>query len=123
MVKALEGLSGIEKTMAIFAEKNAIVRYDPASVNLDQIFQVLLKAGYVASVAESDKQDGGLLAPHASEKTVFQKDDLVCFCFGYTRNDIEQDYINDGRSKIMERIASEKKAGGCDCAVKNSKGC
>ena len=122
MVKALEGLSGIEIVVASFAEKNAVVRYDPASVNLDQIFQVLLKAGYVASVAESDKQASDIFNPLASEKIVFQKDDLVCFCFGYTRNDIEQDYINDGRSLIMERIAAEKKAGGCDCAVKNPKG-
>jgi len=122
VANALEGLSGIEKTVASFAEKNAVVYYDPASITLDQIFQALLKAGYVASIAESDKQAPDSFNPLASEKTVFQKDDLVCFCFGYTRNNIEQDYINNGQSLIMARIAAEKKAGACDCAVKNPEG-
>jgi hypothetical protein len=46
----------------------------------------------------------------------------ICYCFGYTRRDIEQDLINNGRSLILEKILAEKKAGGCDCAAKNPKG-
>jgi len=49
-------------------------------------------------------------------------DDLICYCFEYTTGDIEQDYINNGRSLILEKIAAEKKTGGCDCAIKNPKG-
>lgn len=48
--------------------------------------------------------------------------DLICYCFEYTRQDIERDFLQNGRSSIMERITAEKKAGGCDCADKNPKG-
>jgi NAD(P)H-nitrite reductase large subunit len=51
----------------------------------------------------------------------FQDDALVCYCFNYTKKQIENDYAKHGRSTILEKIASEKKAGGCDCAVKNPK--
>jgi hypothetical protein len=48
---------------------------------------------------------------------------LVCWCFGYTGEDIERDMLeNAGRSTIMERIIAEKKAGACRCAEKNPKG-
>ncbi len=50
------------------------------------------------------------------------KDDLICYCFGYTVADIEQDFIKNGRSLMVEKIAGEKKAGGCDCTNKNPKG-
>ena len=52
----------------------------------------------------------------------FQHDELVCYCFEYTRNDIERDYLKNGRSMIMEHITSEKRAGGCHCAEKHPKG-
>jgi hypothetical protein len=42
----------------------------------------------------------------------------ICYCFGYTRRDIEQDFITNNRSLILEKILAEKKAGGCDCAAK-----
>ena len=57
------------------------------------------------------------------EKEEFRDDDLVCYCFGYTKKDIEQDYRKNRRSTILEKIAVEKKAGLCDCAQKNPKGC
>ncbi len=60
--------------------------------------------------------------PFISEKEAFRKEDLVCFCFGYTRNDIEQDYLKNGYSAIMTEIANEKKTGGCDCTTQNPKG-
>jgi len=47
---------------------------------------------------------------------------LICYCFGYTASDIEEDVMKNGRSVIMERILSEKKAGGCQCHVKNPRG-
>jgi len=59
---------------------------------------------------------------HFQEINESKDDDLVCYCFEYTRKDIEKDYLKNGRSKILEKIISEKKAGGCDCAKKNPKG-
>lgn len=48
--------------------------------------------------------------------------DLVCYCFHYTRKQIEKDYLYHRRSMILEKIILEKKTGGCDCAQKNPKG-
>jgi hypothetical protein len=47
---------------------------------------------------------------------------LICYCFGYTVSDIERDFLVNGKSTIMEKIMSEKKAGECQCATKNPKG-
>ncbi|MEN8233196.1 MAG: hypothetical protein ABFR35_11055 [Thermodesulfobacteriota bacterium] len=35
----------------------------------------------------------------------------VCFCFGYSEIDLEQDIISHGKSTIIEKIGAEKKAG------------
>ena len=56
------------------------------------------------------------------EPALFEPNELVCYCFGYSRAAIEQDYLQNGRSLILEEIATAKKAGGCDCAHKNPKG-
>lgn len=56
------------------------------------------------------------------ETSEFKDDDRVCYCFGYTRKDIEKDYLTNCRSTIAEKITSEKKAGGCDCAQKHPNG-
>ena len=47
--------------------------------------------------------------------------EIICYCFGYSIEDIRDDVLKKGRSLIMERIAAEKKTGGCDCATKNPK--
>jgi hypothetical protein len=57
-----------------------------------------------------------------AEKKEALASDLICYCFGYTRRDIEQDFLKNGRSLILEKISAEKKTGGCDCAAKNPKG-
>lgn len=41
----------------------------------------------------------------------FKDNDLVCYCFEYTREDIERDYLDNGRSLIIEKIAFEKRPG------------
>jgi hypothetical protein len=51
----------------------------------------------------------------------FQDDELVCYCFKYTKSLIVSDYVENRRSIILEKIASEKKAGGCDCVIRNPK--
>jgi len=49
--------------------------------------------------------------------------EMVCYCFGYTVQDIENDVRqHDGASLILERIMQEKKNGTCQCSIKNPKG-
>lgn len=47
---------------------------------------------------------------------------LICYCFGYTAEDIRADVLLHGRSTIVDRIMDAKRAGGCNCAVTNPKG-
>jgi hypothetical protein len=49
-------------------------------------------------------------------------EELICYCFNYTFSDIESDVKENGKSTIEERVASEKKAGSCQCETKNPKG-
>jgi hypothetical protein len=84
--------------------------------------RALLKAGYVA-FPKADNHTDTAVDDSESPKTVFLQDNsLICYCFEYTKKNIEQDFKNNGRSLIMEKIESEKKAGGCDCKAKNPKG-
>lgn len=46
----------------------------------------------------------------------------VCYCFGYTRKDIEDEIAETGRSTIADRITAEVRAGRCACEVKNPSG-
>ena len=62
------------------------------------------------------------IGPYSQERNEFKHNELVCYCFKYTRKDIEKDYLDNSRSMIIDKITSEKKAGGCDCAQKNPKG-
>jgi hypothetical protein len=56
------------------------------------------------------------------EINVFNDNDLLCYCFHYTKNQIEEDFLINGRSMILEKIIQEKKIGGCYCTKKNPKG-
>ena len=39
---------------------------------------------------------------------------LICYCFEYTEEDIRQDFITHGRSRIMDEIkAAKKMPAGC----------
>jgi hypothetical protein len=57
-----------------------------------------------------------------SKQKKLNDEDLVCFCFEYMKKDIENDFSENGRSLIYEKIALEKKAGKCNCASKNPSG-
>jgi len=57
-----------------------------------------------------------------NEQNKFKDDDLVCYCFEYTKKDIENDFIKNGKSLIYDKIVLEKKTGGCNCVSKNPKG-
>jgi copper chaperone CopZ len=122
VVGALEELPGVKKAHASYAEKKTVIEYDEAAVATDQMCQTLLKAGYVA-IPKSDNHTNSAVDDSESSKTGFlQESSLICYCFEYTKDDIEQDYTKNGRSLIMEKIAAEKKVGGCDCATKNPRG-
>ena len=49
-------------------------------------------------------------------------EEQICYCFGYTVADIEEDLVAHGQSTIMNRIMDEKKKGACQCGKKNPKG-
>ena len=51
-----------------------------------------------------------------------KKDELICYCFGYTVGDIESDVLTNSRFLILDKIVAEKKAGGCNFSKKNPKG-
>lgn len=49
--------------------------------------------------------------------------DQICYCFGYTDEDIVSDVLdNKGNSTILERIMNEKKRGGCNCGTNHPLG-
>jgi hypothetical protein len=48
--------------------------------------------------------------------------EYICYCFEYTRQDIEEDVEKNGRSLTMDKIKAEKKFGNCHCTAKNPKG-
>jgi hypothetical protein len=91
-------------------------------VTVEELCQALLKAGYIAGSKATTRTTHVNSRAKSPEASDHQRNDLICYCFQYERDDIEQDFIRNGRSLIMEKIAAEKKAGGCDCANKNPKG-
>ena len=46
----------------------------------------------------------------------------VCYCFGFTRMDIDDEIAETGRSTVADRISAEITAGRCACEVKNPSG-
>ncbi len=63
---------------------------------------------------------GDLIVRVGSKKTA---DPIpVCYCFGFTRKNIQDEIAETGHSAIGERITAEVKAGNCACEVKNPSG-
>lgn len=46
----------------------------------------------------------------------------ICYCFGFTRKDIEDEIAETGRSTVADRITVEVRAGRCACELKNPSG-
>jgi hypothetical protein len=46
----------------------------------------------------------------------------VCYCFGFSRKDMENEIVSTGRSTVAERISEEVRQGNCACEVKNPSG-
>ena len=46
----------------------------------------------------------------------------VCYCFGFSRKDIEDEIAETGQSTVAHGITAEVKAGRCACEVKNPSG-
>ena len=122
VVQALEGLLGVKTATAMHPEKKTAVQYDPALVTVGEMCQALLKSGYVASQKEINRTTNAAKPDDSVKMRDHEIADLICYCFGHSRSDIEQDFIENGQSLIMEKITVEKKTGGCDCANKNPKG-
>ncbi len=49
-------------------------------------------------------------------------DALVCYCFLYSRSDIEREIVTRGDTQIPDRIAAAVKVGNCACKVRNPTG-
>ena len=47
---------------------------------------------------------------------------LVCYCFGFTRQDIWNEIRSTGKSTVAKRITAEVEAGRCACEMKNPSG-
>lgn len=74
--------------------------------------------------------------PLDAQAPLFRRDDLtvrvggketadpipVCYCFGFTRKDIQNEIAETGDSIIANRISEEVEAGRCACEVKNPSG-
>lgn len=74
--------------------------------------------------------------PSNSEAPIFHRSDLlvrvgvketedplpVCYCFGFTRQDIWDEIRQTGKSTVARQITAEVKAGNCACEVKNPSG-
>jgi cation transport ATPase len=121
-VRALVELPGVKEAYAHFPEKSAVVVYDRALVSAEQMCQALLKTGYVARPKGNEAATRTMSQQGSGHTRQHQKKDLVCYCFGFTKQDIEQDLMKNGRSLSMEKIMREKKTGGCDCRNANPKG-
>jgi hypothetical protein len=48
--------------------------------------------------------------------------EIICYCFNHTCADIKRDYLQYGRSLILETIVEAKRLGACQCTLKNPKG-
>jgi hypothetical protein len=46
----------------------------------------------------------------------------ICYCFGFTRQDIWDETCRTGKSTLAERITAEVEAGRCACEVRNPSG-
>lgn len=46
----------------------------------------------------------------------------ICYCFGFTRQDIWEEIRSTGKSTVAERITAEVGAGHCACEVRNPSG-
>ncbi len=52
-----------------------------------------------------------------------QRDPIpLCYCFGVTRQHIEEELRQNGKCMAAERIKAEVKAGNCACELKNPSG-
>ena len=120
---ALTDLRGVAKAQADYPRRRATVVFDKSLVEAEEMCKALLSRGFVVTsigkVSEKNVKTSVSPPIDAGERL---GDDLVCYCFGYTRNDIEDDFLQNGRSLILEQITAEKRRGGCQCAVRNPKG-
>jgi copper chaperone CopZ len=54
--RALEGLGGVSRADVSFQKKEAVVTFDPAQVRVEQMLEVVRRAGYRASLKSPGAQ-------------------------------------------------------------------
>ena len=69
MARALEELPGIKKAYAIFPEKKAIIIYDPASVAIEEMCQILFKSGYVTGPKTNERTTSAVISYESRDKS------------------------------------------------------
>ncbi|MBI4776811.1 MAG: hypothetical protein HY788_21970 [Deltaproteobacteria bacterium] len=111
VTRALEELPGVEEVVVRFPGRRAEVLYHPDEISLQRMCSHMAESGYKAEPTADSEHPQRILEPGHG--------DVVCYCFGYTRSDIEEDFRRHARSTIAERIASSKKQGMCQCKEKN----
>ena len=86
--------------------------------------QLAVKPRHYIRIKKRNFHDGKMIEinPRQSKRDQFNDDDLVCYCFIHTKRDIENDYLKNNLSLILEKITLEKRMGKCNCAQKNPKG-
>ena len=52
--RALEGLKGVQRADVSFRDKEALVTFDPAQVNVGQLIETVTRSGFPASVKRED---------------------------------------------------------------------
>lgn len=88
----------------------------------DQTFiKEFIRVDIAAKTARSDRPAKMGFPIHSiGEQKVRQE--IVCYCFGYSAEDIRKDCIEAGHSTLLARIIDEKKNGNCNCKTNNPTG-
>jgi hypothetical protein len=117
-------VSGTRSKQVSLASIQALVRHLPLGMPSTQY--------YFCEEPECDV----VYFPRTEEAPLFRRKDLsvpvwpkeqdnstpICYCFGFTRKDIQSEMLNFMSPSIPERIKAEVQAGNCACEVKNPSG-
>lgn len=106
----------------------------------DETIQAILKPGRADGLLAVERRfcgtpgcevlyygaDGRLVEKDAASVRVGVKETEdpvpLCYCFGFSRDDVRRQVAERGESDIPARIAAEIRAGRCACEVKNPSG-
>ena len=128
------------------SEENQINPNCPRCTNKGQAVELVTLRHHIKPPVNLEVTDGSYLFCRTptcpvvyfsnKEDRIFEKKDVryriglkeieaphdVCYCFGFTREMIEQDMRERGKTDIPAKISAEVKAGNCACEIKNPQG-